>query len=108
MHSHAQVVEVMRSMVPVSRFNRGEAAKIFDEVAQTGIKIAVKNNTPTCVLLSPERYAAIIEEMDDLYLMIETAKRLNKDRPAYTEREIMNRHGITEADLEGWEDVAIE
>ena len=54
MRSYSQIAEVMRSMVPVSRFNKGEAAKIFDEVAQTGIKIAVKNNKPACVLLSPK------------------------------------------------------
>jgi len=48
-----QTIEIMNSMVSVSRFNKGEASKIFDEVAKTGIKIAVKNNKPACVLLSP-------------------------------------------------------
>lgn len=108
MYSHTQVAEIMRSMVPVSRFNKGEAAKIFDEVAQTGIKIAVKNNKPTCILLSPERYEAILEELEELYLMIEIEKRLDKTGHTYTNQEIMNRHGIAEADLEGWEDVVIE
>jgi len=108
MRSYAQTAEVMRSMVPVSRFNKGEAAKIFDEVTQTGIKIAVKNNKPTCVLLSPQRYEELLEEIEDLHLMIETEKRLDKGGRTYTEQEIMNRHGITEADLDGWEDVEIE
>jgi len=108
MRSYAQAAEVMRSMVPVSRFNKGEAAKIFDEVAQTGIKIAVKNNKPTCVLLSPERYEALLEQIEDLELIVETEKRLNNRGHMYTQQEVMVRHGISEADLDGWEDVEIE
>ena len=108
MRSHAQVAEVMRSMVPVSRFNKGEAAKIFDEVTETGIKIAVKNNKPTCVLLSPERYESLIEHIEDLELMIEAESRLDKGGRTYTQQEVMARHGITEADLDGCEDVELE
>jgi len=107
MRLYTQAVEVMRSMVPVSRFNKGEAAKIFDEVTQTGIKIAIKNNKPTCVLLSPERYESLLEYIEDLELMIEVENRLSKDGRTYTQQEVMDRHGITEADLEGWEDVEL-
>jgi len=95
-------------MVPVSRFNKGEAAKIFDEVSKTGIKIAVKNNKPACVLLSPERYENLIEELEDLELMIEAEKRISKDGSTISLQDVMARNGMTEADLEGWEDVEIE
>ncbi len=44
---------LMDSLVPVSRFNRGEAGKIFEEVSKYGTKIVLKNNTPACVLVSP-------------------------------------------------------
>ena len=108
MRSYAQAAEVMRSMVPVSRFNKGEAAKIFDEVTQTGIKIAVKNNKPICILLSPERYESLLEHIEDLELMIEVENRLDKGGRTYTQQEVMARHGLTEADLEGWEDVELE
>lgn len=30
-------------------------SRSFEEVAKTGMKIAVKNNRPACVLLSPEK-----------------------------------------------------
>ena len=103
-----QVAELVRSMVPVSRFNKGEAAKIFDEVSKTGIKIAVKNNKPACVLLSPERYENLIEELEDLELMIEAEKRISKDGSTISLQDVMARNGMTEADLEGWEDVEIE
>ncbi len=46
----------MNSLIPISRFNKGEANKIFKEVRETGFKIVLKNNSPTCVLLTPEAY----------------------------------------------------
>jgi len=103
-----QAIEIMNSMVPVSRFNKGEAAKIFDEVAKTGIKIAVKNNKPACVLLSPARYESLLEEIEDLELMMEVERRLEDGSPTYSFKEILEENGMTEADLEGWEDVEIE
>jgi prevent-host-death family protein len=76
MQSYLQVADLMRSIVPVSRFNKGEAAKIFDEVEQTGIKIVVKNNKPACVLFSPQRYDELMEEIDNLRLIIEAENRI--------------------------------
>jgi PHD/YefM family antitoxin component YafN of YafNO toxin-antitoxin module len=103
-----QTAEIMRSMVPVSRFNKGEASKIFDEVAISGMRIAVKNNRPACVLLSPERYESLLEEIEDLELMMEVEKRLEENAPTIPFHEVLEKNGITEADLEGWEDVEIE
>jgi len=108
MRSNMQTAEIMRSMVPVSRFNKGEAAKIFDEVARTGIKIAVKNNKPACVLLSPERYESLLEEIEDLELMMEAEKRIEEGGSTISFQEVLARNGMSEADLEGWEDVEIE
>ena len=108
MRSSMQTAEFMRSMVPVSRFNKGEAAKIFDEVSKTGIKIAVKNNKPACVLLSPDRYESLLEEIEDLELMIEAEKRLTEGGSTVSFQEVLAENGMTEADLEGWEDVEIE
>ena len=108
MRATMQAAEFMRSTVPVSRFNKGEAAKIFDEVAKTGIKIAVKNNKPACVLLSPDRYEALMEEMENMLLMMEAERRIAEGGSTYSFQEVLDRNGMTEADLEGWEDVEIE
>jgi len=108
MRSYAQAAEVMRSMVPVSRFNKGEAAKIFDEVSRTGMKVAIKNNKPTCVLLSPERYESLVEYIEDLELLIETERRIDEGGDTYTQEEVMQRLGITQADIDAAEDVDIE
>ena len=37
------LVGMMNSMVPITRFNKGEANRIFDEVESSGMKIVVKN-----------------------------------------------------------------
>ncbi len=44
-------------IVPISRFNKGEANKIFDEVSKDGFRYVVKNNRVKCILLSPEQSA---------------------------------------------------
>ena len=33
---------MMKAMIPITRFNRGEANKIFDEVEASGYKVVVK------------------------------------------------------------------
>ncbi|MCL2204451.1 MAG: type II toxin-antitoxin system Phd/YefM family antitoxin [Defluviitaleaceae bacterium] len=108
MRTNMQTAELMRSMVPVSRFNKGEAAKIFDEVSKTGIKIAVKNNKPACVLLSPDRYEALMEEIEDLILTVEAERRIAEGGPTSSQAEVMQRLGITQADIDAAEDVEID
>ena len=108
MRSYSQTVELLHSMVPVSRFNKGEAAKIFDEVERMGIKIAVKNNKPACVLLSPQRYEKMIEEMEDLHLLIEAEKRLEEGGLFYSFEEVLSENGMTITNLEAMGDVELE
>ncbi len=95
------VVDMMNAMVPITRFNKGEAAKIFDEVETTGTKIVVKNNRPACVLVSPSQYESLMEILSDYALMAEAQKRLadNNDSENITHEEMMKELGITDADL---------
>ena len=92
---------IMRSIVPITRFNRGEANKIFDEVESSGMKIVVKNNKPACVLLSPERYDEIMELLSDQLLLKEAEKRMADadDSELLTQDEMMAELGISEDDL---------
>ena len=108
MRATMQTAEIIRSAVPVSRFNKGEATKIFDEVSRAGIKVAFKNDKPACVLLSPERYESLMEEIVDLELMIEAEKRLSEESGTISFLEVLAKNGMTEADLDGWEDAEIE
>lgn len=64
-------------IVSISRFNKGEANRIFKEVKEFGTKFVFKNNMPECVLLSPEQYEELMEKIIDYELYIEAMERLN-------------------------------
>ena len=101
------VVDMMNAMVPITRFNKGEASKIFDEVESTGTKIVVKNNRPACVLISPGQYESLMEMLSDYLLSAEAEKRMadNNDSENITHEQMLKELGITEKDLD---DVDVE
>ena len=102
-------IGMMKKIVPITRFNKGEASKIFDEVQASGTKIVVKNNHPACVLISPEQYEALVEMLSDYLLLTESDKRMavNNDDENISHEEMMDRLGITREDLDAT-DVEIE
>lgn len=95
------VVDMMNAMIPITRFNKGEAAKIFDEVETSGTKIVVKNNRPACVLVSPSQYESLMEILSDYALLAEAQKRLadNDDSGNISHEEMLKELGITDTDL---------
>ena len=102
-------VGIMKSIVPITRFNKGEANKIFDEVQASGPKIVVKNNKPACVLLSPSQYESLMETLSD-YLLLDVAGRraaANDDNDNISMEAMMEQLGISADDLAGL-DVEIE
>ena len=103
------IIDVANSLVPISRFNKGEAGKIFEEVKETGIKIVLKNNSPTCVLLTPEVYEELLETLENYRLVIEAGKRMGKAKPDdfVAADEAMRELGLNGADLEN-ADVELE
>ncbi len=56
---------IKENIVPISRFNRGQAGRIFEEVRTEGTKIVVKNGRPVCVLVAPERFEAMVQYLSD-------------------------------------------
>ena len=93
--------KVLDALVPITRFNRGEANKIFDEVRESGYKIVVKNNKPACVMLTPERYQEMVEMIEDQYLLALAEERMKNDTgKTYTFEEILAEDGLTMDDLE--------
>lgn len=98
---------VLNSIIPISRFNRGEAGKIFDEVNESGVKIVVKNNKPTCVLVTPEKYEEMMEMIENYYLLEEAEKRMRgaQESDFTSHDEIMKELGINKDELK---DVEVE
>jgi prevent-host-death family protein len=101
MMNKMSVVDMMNAMVPITRFNKGEAAKIFDEVETTGTKIVVKNNRPACVLISPSQYESLMDLLSDYALMVEAQKRVacNDDSENLSHEEMLKELGVTGDDL---------
>jgi len=100
---------ILNQLVPISRFNKGEANKIFDEVKAEGVKIVLKNNVPACVLMTPELYETLMETMNDYQLMCEVENRMkNASRGGFVSSEdAMNELGL-DADTLNNTEVEIE
>ncbi len=93
--------EFVNASVSISRFNRGEAGKVFKEVNKDGIKIVFKNNRPECILLSPQAFEEIKEALEDYRLLIEAEERLKEtcESDFVSAEEAMKELGITEDEL---------
>ena len=107
MREKITVTSVLNSIVPISRFNKGEANKIFDEVKEAGFKVVLKNNIPTCVLLKPELYDQMLETVEEYRLLLEAERRMeNTTQEDFIPQEkVLSELGINKADLEN---VAVE
>ena len=103
------IKNIMDSMVPITRFNRGEANKIFDELRESGCKVVVKNNVPACVLLSPEMYQEMVELIENQYLISLAEERTRNDTGMTRSfEELLAKDGLTLADIDAMDDVEIE
>lgn len=105
--SEMSVMGVMKSIVPITRFNKGEANRIFDEVEASGTKVVMKNNKPACILMSPGKYEALMEMLSDYIMQEEADSRMAHFDSSETmsQQEVMESLGITDADLD---DVEVE
>ena len=93
--------EIINSIVPISRFNKGEAGKIFDEVTKEGVKVVIKNNIQTCILINPNDYENVLEELENYKLYVEAEKRLNSSSyKTMSEKDVMSNLGISEDDID--------
>ena len=101
------VMSAIKNTVPITQFNRGLAGKIFEEVKQTGAKVVMKNNTAECVLLSPEEYVRLMDELNDARLLAVASERMAHYDPSklISEEEMNRRLGVTEDDLKDFESV---
>ena len=100
---------VLRSLVPITQFNRGQASRIFDRLHTESRLIVLKNNQPAAVILSPEEYSRLSEIEEDYMLLMEATERLaNNTSPATPMEDVMKELGISHEELAEAEDVVIE
>ncbi|HJC09751.1 MAG TPA: type II toxin-antitoxin system Phd/YefM family antitoxin [Candidatus Blautia merdigallinarum] len=106
----ANAANILQSLVPISQFNKGKAAQIFDRLRTEKELIVLKNNQPSAVILSPEEYTRLTEIEEDYMLLLEANGRLeaNGDKPGISFTNVLNDLGISEFDLDDAEEVAVE
>lgn len=104
------VASAIRDTVPISMFNRGLAGKVFDEVRRTGAKVVMKNNAAECVLMPPEDYIALLDELEDARLLALASERMAKADPAtyVSGDDLWSEMGVSDDDIAAMPDVEFE
>lgn len=102
--------DFLQSLVPISQFNKGQAAKIFDRLHSEKELIVLKNNQPSAVILSPEEYTRLTEIEEDYFLLLEANRRIeeNGDKKTVSLDSVMDHLGISKEELLDAEDADIE
>ena len=77
----SKVRDAIDNTVSISLLNKGYAGKIFDDVKSTGTKVVMKNNTPDCVLVSPDSYRAMLDEINELRAVCNALLRFQNVNP---------------------------
>lgn len=91
---------LLDSMVSISDFSRIGATKIFDDVNKSGCKIVLKNNSPACVLMSPDRYRTLIDELEDMRVCALASERLANDtETTYSHEDVWGKYNISDEEL---------
>lgn len=104
------IVSGTEKTIPFSMFDEGKIEEIFEEVKRFGSVKVMKDSEEECVLVSPDEYAMITADHDDIRLLAVAEERMKHfDRSKLISQEEIDRmFGITPEDLEGWEEVELE
>ena len=103
------VRSAVKNSVPISKFNKGLAGRIFADVRSNGPKVVMKNNAPECVLVSPEEYIALLDKLEDMNLLLLAEKRLkDSETPVIPQEKVLAELNISQNELDSMEDVEIE
>jgi antitoxin StbD len=101
---------LLKSLVSITQFNKGQAAKIFDRLKTERRIVVLKNNAPSAIILSPDEYLRLLEIEEDSILLNLAEQRLADYNPgdgiAYDEALI--QMGLTHEDIENAEDLELE
>lgn len=73
--------DAIENTVSISLLNKGYAGQIFEDVRASGAKVVIKNNTPECVMMSPDEYISLIDELNEHKAVACAAIRLDGINP---------------------------
>lgn len=100
----------IENTVSISNFNRGLAGKIFEDVKRSGAKVVMKNNAAECVLLSPQEYIRLMDEVNDARLLVLASERMSHYDPSKSipQERMDEEFGFTAEDLADADEVELE
>ena len=100
----------IENTISISMFNRGLAGKIFEDVKNHGAKVVMKNNTPECVLLSPEEYIRLLDEANDARLLAAATERMSHFDPEtlISQEQVDQMLNFSPSDYENTDDIILE
>lgn len=96
------MTSTITNTIPISMFNKGLAGKIFEEVKKAGTKVVMKNNTAECVLMSPEEYLQLMEEVENARLINIAIERMEDydESTLIPAEDLYKELGISQKDIE--------
>ena len=97
-------------IISITEFYKGRAGKIFESVKSGRPKIVFKNNVPECILISPEQYKNMLDELEDLQLIAlshERMKNYDSERLLSSE-EINKKYGYNDPDIADVDEIEFE
>lgn len=82
----------IENTVSISLFNKSLTDRIFEDVKPYGTKVVMKNNSAECILMSPEEYVCLMDEVNDARLLAEASACMSHFDPA----KLLSDHQIDE------------
>lgn len=106
----SSIRSAIENTISISLFNRGLAGKIFDDVKNNGAKVVMKNNTPECVLLSPEEYIRLLDEANNARLLTAATERMSHFDPdtLITQEQVDQELGFSSSGYENTNNIIFE
>ena len=104
------MTNAITNTISISMFNRGLSGQVFEDVKRSGAKVVMKNNTAECVLLSPEEYVKLMDEVNDARLLaLATGRMENFDASnAVSETDVLKELEINADDISDAKKVEIK
>ncbi len=101
---------LLKSLVSITQFNKGQASKIFDRLKTERRIVVLKNNAPSAIILSPDEYLRLLEIEEDSILLNLVEQRLAGYNPGdgIMYDEALLKMGLTQEEIENAEDLELE
>ncbi|MBR0575636.1 type II toxin-antitoxin system Phd/YefM family antitoxin [Proteiniclasticum sp. BAD-10] len=98
--SHTPAEKTYPRSIDISCFNGRKASRIFEEIRTEGTKIVLQQSKPVGVILAPEVYLALLEQLEELNLLVVANERLTHGSPETVSfPEALYRLGLTQDNL---------